>query len=97
MVLIVDHYDSFTYNLYQLFLEEVEDVRVFRSDKISVDEIEKMDPDHIVLSPGPGKPEEAGRFMEIVRNFKEKKPLLGICLGHKAIMAEAGVPIIKAK
>ncbi|MFP4461548.1 MAG: glutamine amidotransferase-related protein, partial [Thermotogota bacterium] len=97
MVLIVDHYDSFTYNLYQLFREEVEDVRVFRSDKISVDDIEKMDPDHIVLSPGPGKPEEAGRFIEIVKNFKDKKPLLGICLGHQAIMAEAGVPIIKAK
>lgn len=97
MVLIVDHYDSFTYNLYQLFREEVDDVRVTRSDKINVNEIRKMDPDHIVLSPGPGKPEDAGEFMEIVRHFKDKKPILGICLGHQAIMAEAGVPIIKAK
>jgi len=97
MVLILDNYDSFTHNLYQLIKNEEDDVRVFRSDKISLQQIEEINPDHIVLSPGPGRPEDAGIFMDVVRYFKYTKPILGICLGHQAILAESGVPIVKAK
>ncbi len=97
MVLIIDNYDSFTYNLYQLIRREDDDVQVFRSDKISIDQIENMKPDHIILSPGPGYPQQAGVFTEVVRCFKKRIPILGICLGHQAIMAESGVSIIKAK
>lgn len=97
MVLLIDHYDSFTFNLYQMLKMEAEEVKVVRSDKITINEIESMDPTHIILSPGPGKPEDAGCFMEVVRQFKKKKPILGICLGHQAILSENGAAIIRAK
>lgn len=96
MILILDNYDSFTYNLYQLFLKLNYQIKVVRSDKITVNEIEKLNPTHIVISPGPGTPEEAGISIEVVKKLKGKYPILGVCLGHQAILASFGVPIVSA-
>lgn len=84
MILIIDNYDSFTYNLYQAIASE-RDVCVFRNDQITLEEIEKMAPEGIVLSPGPGRPEEAGICIDIIKKFGPKIPILGVCLGHQAI------------
>lgn len=96
MILILDNYDSFTYNLYQLFLKLNYQLKVVRSDKITISEIEKLNPTHIVISPGPGTPEEAGISIEVVKKLKGKYPILGVCLGHQAILAAFGVPIVNA-
>lgn len=96
MVLILDNYDSFTYNLYQLFLKYNYPIKVVRSDKITIDEIIAINPSYIVLSPGPGTPHEAGICMEVVDKLKGVYPILGICLGHQAILAAFGVPIVNA-
>ena len=96
MILILDNYDSFTYNLYQVFLKLNFELKVVRSDKITVKEIEKLNPSHIVISPGPGTPHEAGVSIEVVQKLKEKYPILGVCLGHQAILASFGVPIVSA-
>jgi anthranilate synthase/aminodeoxychorismate synthase-like glutamine amidotransferase len=85
MLLMIDNYDSFTYNLYQYLCELGEDVQVFRNDKITLDEIEAMVPERLVISPGPGTPSEAGISVEAVRRFAGKVPLLGVCLGHQCI------------
>ncbi|HOV12742.1 MAG TPA: gamma-glutamyl-gamma-aminobutyrate hydrolase family protein [Spirochaetota bacterium] len=97
MILLIDNYDSFTYNLYQVFLKLNYPTKVVRSDKITIEEIEKLDPQYIVLSPGPGTPNEAGISMEVVQKLKGRYPILGVCLGHQSILAAFGVPIVNAK
>ena len=90
MILLIDNYDSFSYNLFQLVGEVDCDILVYRNDKITLDEIEKLNPDAIVLSPGPGKPENAGICIDLVRQFHDRIPILGVCLGHQAICAAFG-------
>jgi anthranilate synthase/aminodeoxychorismate synthase-like glutamine amidotransferase len=97
MLLMIDNYDSFTYNLVQYFGELGEDVRVFRNNRITIDEIETMRPDRIVISPGPCTPNEAGISIETIRHFAGKLPILGVCLGHQAIGAAYGGEIIRAQ
>ncbi len=96
MLLMIDNYDSFTYNLVQYFGELGEDIRVYRNDRITVQEIEDMDPDRIVISPGPCTPREAGISIEVIRFFAGRKPLLGVCLGHQSIGAAFGGDIVNA-
>ena len=96
MLVMIDNYDSFTYNVVQYFAELGEDVRVFRNDEITVAEIEAMKPDHLVISPGPCTPNEAGISMEAIRYFAGKLPILGICLGHQSIGQVFGGDIIRA-
>jgi len=96
MLLMIDNYDSFTYNLVQYLGELGEDITVFRNDKITVPEIEKMQPARIVISPGPCTPKEAGISIETIRHFAGKIPLLGVCLGHQSIGAAFGGEIIRA-
>ena len=97
MILMIDNYDSFTYNLVQYLNMLNESVEVFRNDKISLNKIEKLNPEMIVISPGPCTPNEAGVSLDILRNFKNKFPILGICLGHQVIAQSFGAKIIKAK
>ncbi|WP_019721531.1 anthranilate synthase component II [Heyndrickxia coagulans] len=97
MILLLDNYDSFTYNLYQYLCELGEEVRVFRNDQITIDEIRRLKPEAIVLSPGPGVPEDAGVSIETVKTFYRQVPMLGVCLGHQAIAAAFGAGITKAK
>ena len=85
MILIIDNYDSFTFNLYQFVGSINEDVLVKRNDKITVEEIAKLNPSHIILSPGPGYPKDAGICEEVLQNLKESFPIMGVCLGHQAI------------
>jgi len=96
MLLMIDNYDSFTYNLVQYLGELGEDIRVFRNDKISIKEIEEMGPDRIVISPGPCTPKEAGISVSVIKHFKGKLPILGVCLGHQSIGAAFGGEIIRA-
>ncbi|RKX92755.1 MAG: bifunctional anthranilate synthase component II/anthranilate phosphoribosyltransferase, partial [Spirochaetes bacterium] len=98
MVLLIDNYDSFTYNIYQYISEiGVDDISVIRNDKITVSKIEEMSPTSIVISPGPGRPENAGITVEVIKYFSGKIPILGICLGHQAIGYAFGGRIIGAK
>ena len=97
MLLMIDNYDSFTYNLVQYFGELGQEVKTFRNDQITIEEIRKLDPKYIVISPGPCTPKESGISMQVIDSFKEKKPILGVCLGHQAIGAVFGANIIKAK
>lgn len=97
MILLIDNYDSFTYNLYQYISELGKQVKVIRNDKISISEIRKLNPEAIILSPGPGKPEKAGICIEVVRQLANEFPILGICLGHQAIGAAYGANITQAK
>ena len=90
MILLIDNYDSFTYNLAHLFGELGAEVVVRRNDEVTVDQAEAMEPTHVVISPGPGRPEAAGVSEEIVRAFAGRKPLLGVCLGHQAIVSVFG-------
>jgi anthranilate synthase component II len=85
MILLIDNYDSFTYNLYQLIASLGVGVKVVRNDEVTIAEIEELQPDGIVISPGPGIPEEAGICVELIREFSGRIPLLGVCLGHQAI------------
>lgn len=85
MILIIDNYDSFTYNLYQAFAVLTKDVQVVRNDKITLAEIEKLKPAGIVLSPGPGHPLESGICIDVIKNLGKSTPILGVCLGHQAI------------
>ncbi len=96
MLLMIDNYDSFTYNLFQYLGELGEDVRVFRNDKITLQEIECMKPSKIVISPGPCTPNEAGISIDVIRYFAGKIPLLGVCLGHQSIGAAFGGEIVRA-
>lgn len=97
MILLIDNYDSFTYNLYQYLGELGEDVLVVRNDKITIDDIIGFNPDAIVLSPGPGRPENAGICLDIIKAFFQRVPILGICLGHQAIGHAFGATIDRAK
>ncbi len=97
MVLLIDNYDSFSYNVYQLAASVIPDVRVVRNDELTVAEIEALSPSHIILSPGPGRPADAGICEEILRYFGGRIPVLGICLGHQAVCEVFGARIIYAK
>ncbi|WP_232699097.1 aminodeoxychorismate/anthranilate synthase component II [Brevibacillus daliensis] len=96
MIIMIDNYDSFTYNLVQFVGELGQELRVFRNDKISLDEIEQMNPDYIMISPGPCTPNEAGISMNVIRYFAGKIPILGVCLGHQSIGQVFGGNIIRA-
>jgi anthranilate synthase/aminodeoxychorismate synthase-like glutamine amidotransferase len=96
MLLVIDNYDSFTYNLVQYLGELGEDVRVYRNDKISVDEIENLCPSRIVISPGPRTPKEAGISVDTIRTFGGKIPILGVCLGHQSLAVAYGGEVIRA-
>jgi anthranilate synthase/aminodeoxychorismate synthase-like glutamine amidotransferase len=97
MILLIDNYDSFTYNLAHLFGELGADVVVRRNDEISPDEAEDLSPSHLVVSPGPGRPEEAGATPEIVRRLSVRVPTLGVCLGHQAIVQVFGGEVGQAR
>ncbi len=96
MLLMIDNYDSFTYNVVQYFGELGADVKVVRNDEITIEEIEKLNPDQLVISPGPCTPNEAGISVEAIKHFAGKLPILGICLGHQSIAAAFGGNIIRA-
>jgi anthranilate synthase/aminodeoxychorismate synthase-like glutamine amidotransferase len=96
MLLMIDNYDSFTYNLVQYLGELGEEVCVFRNDKISIKDIEEMKPERIVISPGPCTPYEAGITIDTIKNFSGRIPILGVCLGHQAIGAAFGGDVIRA-
>ena len=97
MLLMIDNYDSFTFNLVQYFGELGQDVRVVRNDQITVEGIRELKPDHLVLSPGPCSPTEAGICVEAIQHFAGKVPLLGVCLGHQAIGAALGGKVVRAQ
>jgi len=97
MILLIDNYDSFSYNLYQMVGEISPDVRVIRNDEMSVEEIGKLSPDRIILSPGPGRPEDAGVIIEVAKTLGKNIPTLGVCLGHQAICAAYGAAVTYAK
>ncbi|MBR6329130.1 MAG: aminodeoxychorismate/anthranilate synthase component II [Lachnospiraceae bacterium] len=97
MTLLIDNYDSFSYNLYQYVGELDRDVTVIRNDEKTLNEIKKMDPDRIIISPGPGRPEDAGNIIEVVKALGSDIPILGVCLGHQAICAAFGAKITYAK
>jgi len=96
MLLMIDNYDSFTYNLVQYFGELGQDLKVYRNNKITIAEIEKMNPDRIVISPGPCTPKEAGISIDVIRHFTGKMPILGVCLGHQSIGEAFGGDVIRA-
>ena len=96
MVLVIDNYDSFTYNLVQYLGELGADVRVMRNDVVTLDEVVAAKASHIVISPGPGRPEDAGVTMSVIRTLGETTPILGVCLGHQAIGAAFGGPVVRA-
>ncbi len=96
MLLMIDNYDSFTYNLVQHLGELGQDIKVFRNDKITIKEIETLKPERIVISPGPCTPKEAGVSVDVIKYFAGKIPILGVCLGHQAIGAAFGGDIIRA-
>ena len=97
MILLIDNYDSFSYNLFQLIGKINPDIQVSRNDKITIEEISDLNPECIILSPGPGKPENAGICIDIVKEFHDRIPILGVCLGHQAICAAFGGEISHAK
>lgn len=97
MILLIDNYDSFSYNLYQLVGELNPDIRVIRNDEMTCEKIEKLEPSRIILSPGPGRPAEAGICIDAVKFFAGKVPLLGVCLGHQAICEAFGATVSYAK
>jgi len=97
MLLIIDNYDSFTYNLYQYFCELGAEVKVVRNDEIDIEGIEALNPSHIVISPGPCTPNEAGISQAVIEHFAGKTPLLGVCLGHQAIAQVFGGQVVRAR
>jgi para-aminobenzoate synthetase component II len=96
MILVIDNYDSFTYNLVQYLGELGEDLRVYRNNKITVEQIAELKPARIVISPGPGTPSDAGITEDVIRHFHKSKPILGVCLGHQAIGEVFGGKIVRA-
>jgi len=97
LILLIDNYDSFSYNLYQLIGSIEPDIKVIRNDELTIDEIDRLAPELIVLSPGPGRPEDAGVCVSVVRELRGKYPILGICLGHQAICQAYGATVTYAK
>jgi anthranilate synthase component 2 len=97
MILLIDNYDSFTYNLYQYVGTFDSDIKVVRNDKVTIAEIEEMKPDRILLSPGPKSPTEAGICIEVIKSFYDRIPILGVCLGHQCIGAAFGGTVTYAK
>ena len=97
MILLIDNYDSFSYNLYQMIGAIDPDIRVIRNDEMTVEEIKALNPDHIVLSPGPGRPEDAGIILDAVKTLGKEIPILGVCLGHQAICMAFGATVTYAK
>ena len=95
MTILIDNYDSFSYNLYQLVGAINPDIKVIRNDEFTCEEIEAMNPDHIIISPGPGRPSDAGMCEDAVRYFAGKVPILGVCLGHQAICETYGASKIQ--
>jgi anthranilate synthase/aminodeoxychorismate synthase-like glutamine amidotransferase len=96
MILVIDNYDSFTYNLVQYLGEMGQEIKVFRNDKIDVPEIRALNPTHLVVSPGPGNPDQAGVSLKAIKYFASEIPILGVCLGHQAIGQAFGGKIIQA-
>lgn len=97
MILLIDNYDSFSYNLYQLVGSIEPDIKVIRNDAMTVGDIEKMNPDGIIISPGPGRPEDSGICPEVIRKLGSRFPILGVCLGHQAICMTYGATVSYAK
>ncbi|MBE5825990.1 MAG: aminodeoxychorismate/anthranilate synthase component II [Butyrivibrio sp.] len=97
MILLIDNYDSFSYNLFQLIGEIDPDIKVIRNDEMTIDEIRALSPDRIIISPGPGRPEDAGIIVEVARTLGKEIPTLGVCLGHQAICMAFGATITYAK
>jgi len=97
MILMIDNYDSFTYNLVQYLGELGQEVKVYRNDALTIKDIKKLNPDRIVISPGPGRPEDAGISCEVIKEFSGKIPILGVCLGHQALGYVFGGKIVGAK
>jgi anthranilate synthase/aminodeoxychorismate synthase-like glutamine amidotransferase len=97
MIVMIDNYDSFTYNLVQYLGEMGQDLRVFRNDRITLEEIADLKPDHIVISPGPCTPNEAGISVDVVKRFAGEVPILGVCLGHQSIGQAFGARIVRAQ
>ena len=94
MILLIDNYDSFSYNLFQLIGEIEPDIKIIRNDEMTIEEIKKLNPSRIILSPGPGRPEDAGIIIEAVKTLGRDIPVLGVCLGHQAICAAFGLSLI---
>ncbi len=97
MILLIDNYDSFSYNLFQLVGEISPDIKVIRNDEMTIEEIRKLSPDRIILSPGPGRPENAGIIIDVVQQLGSEIPILGVCLGHQAICMAFGAKVTYAK
>lgn len=97
MILLIDNYDSFSYNLYQLIGEIDDDIKVIRNDELSIDEIRALRPQRIILSPGPGRPEDAGVIIDVVKELGTDIPILGVCLGHQAICSAFGATVTYAR
>lgn len=97
MILLIDNYDSFSYNLFQLVGEIEPDIRVIRNDELTIEEIKSLKPDRIILSPGPGRPEDAGVIIGVAKELGKEIPILGVCLGHQAICAAFGATVTYAK
>ncbi len=96
MILMIDNYDSFTYNIVQYCRELGADLKIIRNDEMSVLDIEKLKPEKIIISPGPASPDEAGVTLEVIEYFKDKVPILGICLGHQSIAQVFGADVVRA-
>jgi len=97
MIAVIDNYDSFTYNLVQYLGELGAEVRVFRNDAVTVEELDALDPSHIVISPGPGDPSDAGVSRQVIREMGARRPVLGVCLGHQCIGDVFGGSVVRAK
>ena len=97
MILLIDNYDSFSYNLYQLIGSIEPDIKVIRNDEMTVEEIRELHPDRVILSPGPGRPEAAGVIIEVAKTLGKEIPVLGVCLGHQAICAAFGATVTYAR
>ena len=97
MVLMIDNYDSFTYNIVQYCMELVADLKVIRNDEMDIEQIAALDPEKIILSPGPSTPDDAGVTLEVIRHFAQTTPMLGICLGHQSIAQAFGGKVVRAK